>query len=112
MKPAFHTVPFECHCGTVHNSADGKLPVGWTACQGEVWCADCTRAGIASRQIRLRNPHTVRRDKIRLHSAVESLLREGTQLMPRNLASAAGQKRADWVERVNALMAQIDRMAA
>lgn len=22
------TVPFECRCGTVHNAADGKLPVG------------------------------------------------------------------------------------
>ncbi|WP_298165360.1 hypothetical protein [Novosphingobium sp.] len=42
---------FECGCGTVHNSADGKLPVGWTQRTGQVWCTDCTRLGIPTRTI-------------------------------------------------------------
>lgn len=46
------TVPsFECGCGTVYNSADGKLPVGWTQSCGTTWCTDCTRAGIPTRTI-------------------------------------------------------------
>ncbi|MCY1672145.1 hypothetical protein OVA07_14145 [Novosphingobium sp. SL115] len=45
------TVPFECQCGTVHNTADGKLPVGWTTRHGETWCADCTRAGVPMRTL-------------------------------------------------------------
>jgi hypothetical protein len=45
------TAVFECQCGTTHNSADGQLPVGWATRHGHVWCADCARAGIASRQI-------------------------------------------------------------
>lgn len=49
--PVLNVPAFECGCGTVHNSADGKLPVGWTSSCGQVWCADCTRAGIPSRQI-------------------------------------------------------------
>lgn len=42
---------FECGCGNVHHSADGKLAVGWTQCNGTVWCTDCTRAGIPTRTI-------------------------------------------------------------
>ena len=42
---------FECDCGTVHNSADGKLAVGWSQCNGTVWCSDCTRLGIPTRTI-------------------------------------------------------------
>jgi hypothetical protein len=51
MKHPKQTAVFECQCGTTHNSADGQLPVGWATRHGHVWCADCSRSGIASRQI-------------------------------------------------------------
>ena len=53
-KPA--TLPqvasFECSCGTIHNSRDGNIPVGWTQSAGTIFCADCTRIGIPVREIR------------------------------------------------------------
>lgn len=52
MRPPFaglQAASFECGCGTVHNAADGKLPVGWTQRTGQVWCTDCTRLGIPTR---------------------------------------------------------------
>lgn len=53
MKPARFptTVPFECSCGTIHNTQDGKLPVGWTTRHGLTWCDDCTLAGVPVRQL-------------------------------------------------------------
>ncbi|PTR05064.1 MULTISPECIES: hypothetical protein [unclassified Novosphingobium] len=42
--------PFECRCGTLHASPDGQLPVGWTTRGGNVWCEDCTRAGVPVRE--------------------------------------------------------------
>lgn len=55
------TVPFECQCGTVHNSADGKLPVGWTTRGGQTWCGDCTRLGIPTRELPVTRSRTDRR---------------------------------------------------
>lgn len=43
---------FECSCGTVHNSGDGRLPVGWSTVGSTAWCLDCTRAGIPARELR------------------------------------------------------------
>ena len=48
---SFECASFECGCGQVHNSADGKLPVGWTQRTGTVWCSDCTRLGIPTRKL-------------------------------------------------------------
>ena len=41
---------FECRCGNHHPAADGQLPVGWTTRAGQVWCEDCTRAGVPVRE--------------------------------------------------------------
>lgn len=44
---------FECRsCETIHQSADGNVPVGWTTRHATAWCADCTRAGIPLRDLR------------------------------------------------------------
>jgi hypothetical protein len=51
VPAAFATTAFECACGTVHHSGDGKLPVGWSTAAGAAWCADCTRAGIPAREL-------------------------------------------------------------
>lgn len=91
-------VPFECGCGNVHNTGDGKLPVGWTTRNGFTWCEDCTRAGIAARTIRRRKPSP---DKVRLRSQVLALLQEGAALMP-----PGSQKRVAWVKRVNDLITE------
>lgn len=56
-KANLQTVPFECQCGTIHNAADGQLPVGWTTRGGETWCADCTRLGIPVREVRQQRFH-------------------------------------------------------
>lgn len=50
-SPALVVPAFECGCGTVFNAPDGKLPVGWTSCNGTVWCADCTRLGLPTRHV-------------------------------------------------------------
>lgn len=93
-----HVPSFECSCGNVHNAPDAQLPVGWTRRGSKVWCADCTRAGIAARTIRPRTPST---DKVRLRSQVLALLQEGAKLMPPGSA-----KRVAWVDRVNALITE------
>lgn len=97
------SVPFECRCGNVHNTGDGKLPVGWTTRNGFTWCEDCTRAGIAVRTIRPRRAEQrqAASDKLRLRSQVLALLQEGAALMP-----PGSQKRVAWVDRVNALITQ------
>jgi hypothetical protein len=51
MRIPLTPAPFECRCGTLHNAADGHLPVGWTTRGGHVWCEDCTRAGIPVREL-------------------------------------------------------------
>lgn len=102
-----HVASFECGCGTVHNSHDGLLAVGWTRSAGTIFCADCTRAGIASRRIASPPPHPSNAEKVRLRGEVAQLLREGQTLMPLN-----GKKRIDWVDRVNSLMADFTRSAA
>ena len=48
-----HVATFECaSCGSLHIAADGVVPVGWTARHANVWCTDCTRAGIPVRELR------------------------------------------------------------
>jgi len=94
---------FECSCGTIHNSRDGNIPVGWSQRAGSVFCADCTRTGIASRQIATRPIHA---DKLRLRGEVEELLRQGVALMP-----PGSIKRVQWTDKVNALLAQQQRAA-
>lgn len=95
---------FECSCGTIHQSRDAQLPVGWTRRAGAVWCADCTRAGIASRQIANGRPSPA--DKVRLRGQVIDLLRQGAELMP-----MGSIRRAQWVEQVNELLTQQQRAA-
>lgn len=92
-----HVASFECSCGTVHNSRDGNIPVGWSQRAGSVFCADCTRTGIASRHI----PRPANADKRRLRGEVEELLKQGVALMP-----PGSIKRVQWTDRVNALLAQ------
>lgn len=51
-RPLPQTVAtFECTCSIIHVAQDGKIPVGWTKRQGQVWCADCTLAGVPTRQL-------------------------------------------------------------
>ncbi len=97
-----HVPIFECTCGNVHRAPDAQLPVGWTRRGGMVWCADCTRAGIASRQIQ----RTTNADKVRLRGKVLALLEEGAALMP-----PGSQKRVAWVSRVNELLSDQSRAA-
>lgn len=40
---------FECRCGTIQNSADAGIPIGWSTYLGTAWCPDCTSAGVAYR---------------------------------------------------------------
>lgn len=103
-KPASlpQVASFECACGNIHNSRDGNIPVGWTQRAGEVFCADCTRTGIASRRIR----RPVVTDKVRLRGEVLELLREGAKLMPKGTAATAA-----WVQRVNTMLADQQRAA-
>lgn len=49
--PAQHHT-FECGCGTTRNSLDARLPVGWSTCRGDIWCNDCTAAGVPARAAR------------------------------------------------------------
>lgn len=49
--PATVVSIFECECGATRQSPDRNIPVGWSARAGGVWCDDCTRTGIASRQL-------------------------------------------------------------
>ncbi|WP_408586558.1 hypothetical protein [Novosphingobium sp.] len=43
---------FECGgCGTIHQSPDAEIPVGWSTCRGIASCPDCTRVGIPARTI-------------------------------------------------------------
>lgn len=105
-RSALTAVPsFQCGCGTVHQAADGKLPVGWTQSAGAVFCLDCTRLGIPLREMKPRPD--ARSDKVRLRGEVIELLQEGANLMP---PGAVG--RVDWVQRVNALLADVRRSAA
>ncbi|NLR72842.1 hypothetical protein HGI47_18360 [Novosphingobium sp. ERN07] len=91
-----HVASFECTCGNIHHAPDARLPVGWSQRGSKVWCADCTRAGIAARTVKPRRPSP---DKLRLRSQVLALLKEGAALMPPGSA-----KRVNWVSRVNALI--------
>lgn len=93
-----HVPSFECSCGNVHLAPDAQLPVGWTRRGSRIWCADCTRAGIAARTVR---PRRQSPDKLRLRSQVLALLQEGAALMP-----PGSQKRVAWVDRVNALITE------
>lgn len=93
---------FECACGNIHNSRDGKIPVGWSQRNGSVFCTDCTRAGIASRQIKRPAPS----DKVRLRGEVLELLRQGAKLMPKGTPETAA-----WVSNVNQLIAAQQRAA-
>jgi len=103
-----HVASFECSCGNIHNAPDAQLPVGWSRRGSKVWCADCTRAGIASRSIASRtvNPRRPSPDKVRLRRQVLALLQEGAALMPPGSA-----KRVKWVERVNTLLADQQQAA-
>jgi len=92
-----HVASYECSCGNIHNAPDAQLPVGWSRRGSKVWCADCTRAGIAARTVRPRRPSP---DKVRLRHQVLVLLQEGAALMPPGSA-----KRVKWVEQVNTLLA-------
>jgi hypothetical protein len=47
--PDAQLLSFECSCGTIHNSPDQQIPVGWSTRHGQVWCFDCTRAGVPQR---------------------------------------------------------------
>ena len=49
--PLPQVASFECSCGTIHNSRDASIPVGWTHSAGAVFCLDCTRQGIPLRQL-------------------------------------------------------------
>ncbi len=94
---------FECsNCGSIHQNRDALVPVGWTQRQGTIWCADCTRMGIAIRQI----TRATSTDKLRLRSEVMELLQQGVDLMP-----PGSIKRVQWTDRVNALLAQQQRAA-
>lgn len=98
---------FECSCGNMHNSRDGNIPVGWSQRSGEVFCADCTRTGIAARQIkRPLKTGIVQTDKVRLRGEVLELLREGAKLMPKGTPETAA-----WVSNVNQLIAAQQRAA-
>lgn len=106
-RPALTAVPsFQCGCGTLHHAADGKLPVGWTQSAGAVFCLDCTSIGIPLREMKPRRPDA-RSDKVRLRGEVMELLVEGANLMPPGAAV-----RVDWVQRVNALLADVRQSAA
>lgn len=98
-----HVPSFECSCGVIHNAPDAQLPVGWSRRGSKVWCADCTRAGIASRTIR---PRSASAEKVRLRGQVIDLLQQGASLMPLGTT-----RRAEWVQQVNELLAQHRRAA-
>lgn len=96
---------FECsNCGAIHQSRDAQAPVGWTQRPGAIWCADCTRQGIAARQIAA--PAQRSADKLRLRGEVMELLRQGVALMP-----PGSIKRVQWTDQVNQLLAQQSRAA-
>lgn len=100
---------FECsECGAIHHSRDAKAPVGWTQRPGAIWCADCTRAGIATRMVgRSRSPAPASSsEKVRLRGEVLALLRRGAALMP-----AGSAQRAEWVREVNDLISRQQRAA-
>ena len=100
-RPAIAAVAsFECSCGTVHHADDGQLPVGWSRSAGAVFCADCTRIGIPAR--RIRRAGNASAEKVRLRGEVIELLREGQTLMP-----LGSKGRADWIDRVNMLLANV-----
>lgn len=111
MKRTPATLPqvasFECKCGTIHNSRDGNIPVGWSQQGGEVFCDDCLLSGTAARRI-TRRPRSAGNsaDKLRLRGEVMELLREGAKLMPKGTAATAA-----WVQRVNTMLADQQRAA-
>ena len=48
---------YECAaCGTIHHNAAtaplSGIPVGWSANEGNAWCASCTADGIPARDMR------------------------------------------------------------
>lgn len=111
MKRAPASLPqiasFECKCDKIHNSRDGKIPVGWSQQNGEVFCDDCTLAGVASRRINRRvRSSSATADKLRLRGEAMELLREGANLMPKGTAATAA-----WVRRVNTMLADQQRAA-
>lgn len=102
-----HVASFECQCSKIHNSRDGKIPVGWSQRGGQVFCDDCSVAGIASRPINRRARSAGNQaDKLRLRGEVLQLLREGAKLMPKGTAETA-----EWVQRVNTMLAAQKRAA-
>ena len=107
--PALAAVPsFQCSCGTLYHAADGKLPVGWTQSAGAVFCTDCTTAGVPLRDAAPRRAGAdARSDKVRLRGEVMALLVEGQRIMP-----PGAKAREAWVQRVNALLADVRRSAA
>jgi hypothetical protein len=45
-------VSFECSgCGATHHAQTSTLPVGWTACDAQAWCLDCTAQGVPAREM-------------------------------------------------------------
>lgn len=106
--PAIAAVPsFQCSCGTLYHAADGKLPVGWTQSAGAVFCTDCTSAGVPLHDTGPRRTGAdARSDKVRLRGEVMALLVEGQRIMP-----PGAKVRTEWVERVNALLADVRRSA-
>ena len=108
--PLPHVASVECSCGAIHNSADGRVPVGWTVSRGEAFCTDCTMRGIPTRLITHPAPPVRKTDdsaRVRLRGEVIDLLAEGQKLMP-----LGSKKRSGWVERVNLLLASVAREAA
>ncbi len=108
--PLPHVASVECRCGAIHNSADGRVPVGWTVSRGEAFCTDCTTRGIPTRMITHPAPPIRKPDnsaRVRLRGEVIALLAEGQKLMP-----PGSKKRAGWVERVNLLLDTVAREAA
>lgn len=107
-RPAPHSswpqVPsIECSCGTIHNSADGRVPVGWTVSRGEAFCVDCTRRGIPGRMLSAPRPAPAKQsgtvERVRLRGEAISLLVKGTGLMPLN-----STKRVEWIKSVNKML--------
>lgn len=55
-KPAPSQKTFECDCGTVHQSPDVGVPLGWSTAHGQAWCPDCTTIGIPARELNAPRP--------------------------------------------------------
>lgn len=121
--PRNHPVPVlpqvatvECQCGTIHNSADGRVPVGWTVSRGEAFCTDCTRKGIPARAITSPRPRQSSAaeigqaesiERVRLRGEAIALLVHGQSLMPLN-----SKQRVEWIKRVNAMLDTMAQRAA